>query len=116
MAIDYRQSGIDYRQSNYSYQGAQSHAITAAITGTATVVADVQSIMIAGAITGTGTVTAAITEVAFVAGAITGTGTMNQPVLIRKVPQPDLEISVSNITGSSNAEERQHSLELLVGV
>jgi hypothetical protein len=36
--------------------------------------------------------------------------------LIRKVPQPELTLTVNNITGSSNAEEQQDALTLLVGV
>lgn len=94
----------------------QEQFLTGTATGTAAVTADVQSIMIAGSMSGTAAVTAAITEEAFVTGTVTGTGTVNQPVLIRKVPQPDMTISVTSIVGSSNAEEQQHSLDLLVGV
>ena len=94
----------------------QEQFLTGTTTGTAAVPAAVQSIMIAGSMGGTAAVTAAITEEAFVTGTVTGTGTVNQPVLIRKVPQPDMTISVTSIVGSSNAEEQQHSLDLLVGV
>jgi hypothetical protein len=94
----------------------QEQFLTGAATGTAAVTADVQSIMIAGDITGAATVTATTFEEKFLIAAVTGTGTLNQPVLIRKVPQPELALSVTNVTGSSNAEEQQHTLELLVGV
>ena len=100
MAIDYRQSGIDYRESNYSYQGVESHAIAAAITSTATVAAT-------------------LVEVAIIdAGeaAITATATVVLASLIRKVPQPELTLTVNDIIGSSNAEEQQDTLTLLVGV
>ena len=91
--------------------------LEADVTGTGTAVAAiVRERPITAAVTGTGTVTAAIIEVAYVAGAITGTGTLNQPIIIRKVPQPELTLSVTNITGTGNAEEKQHTLELLVGV
>ena len=100
MAIDYRQSGIDYRSTDYSYQGIQVHAITGAITGTATV-------------------TATLVEVAIIdAGeaAITATATVVLLAVTRKVPQPELTLTIKNITGSSNAEEQQDTLTLLVGV
>ena len=94
----------------------QEQFLTGTATGTATVTADVQSIMIVGSMSGTATVTAATFEEKFLEADVTGTGTLNQPVLIRKVPQPDMTISVTSIVGSSNAEEQQHSLDLLVGV
>ena len=114
--------------------------LTAASTGTATVTAAIiEEAFVAGDVTGTAATVAAIvrerpitavitsaapavadvTHIAIIlAGdaAITGTATLNQPVLIRKVPQPELELSVTNVTGSSNAEEQQHTLKLLVGV
>jgi hypothetical protein len=64
-------------------------------------------------------VTAAIVYEAIIdAGeaAITGTATVVLASLIRKVPQPELVLTVNNITGSSNAEEQQDTLTLLVGV
>ena len=100
MAIDYRQSGIDYRDGDYSYQGVETHAIAAAITSTATVAAT-------------------LVEVAIIdAGeaAITATATVGLAAVVRKVPQPELTLTVNNIIGSSNAEEQQDSLALLVGV
>ena len=97
----------------------QEQFLTGAATGTAAVTADVQSIMITGDMTGAATAVADVTHIAIIlAGdaAVTGTATLNQPVLIRKVPQPELALSVTNVTGSSNAEEQQHTLDLLVGV
>ena len=91
--------------------------LTGAISGTATATgAIVRERPVTAAITGTATVTAAVIEVAYVTGAITGTGTLNQPVLIRKVPQPELVVVISDIVGSSKQEEQQDTLELLVGV
>ena len=136
----YRLKGEKYRSVNYQYRGGDSyetHQVTAAITGSATATAAItEEAFITGAITGSATVTAVVVEEASITGAITGTatvtaatfeekfleadvtgtGTLNQPVLIRKVPQPDMTISVTSIVGSSNAEEQQHSLDLLVGV
>ena len=69
------------------------------------------------AITGTATVTAEVIELASIAGAITGTATVVLASLIRKVPQPELELTVTNVTGSPSDEENaQDTLELLVGV
>jgi hypothetical protein len=71
---------------------------------------------ITAVITSAATVTADVIEVAYITGTITSTATLNQPVLIRKVPQPELILSVTNVTGSSNEQEQQDTLELLVGV
>ena len=63
---------------------------------------------------------AALVEVAIIdAGeaAITATATVALPAVTRKVPQPELVLSVTNVTGSSSSEENaQDTLELLVGV
>ena len=177
----YRLKGEKYRSVNYQYRGGDSyetHAITAAITGSATataallqgqfvtaaitgsataVTAIIEVAGLTAAITGTATVTAAITSAQFMEAAVTGTGTataaivreipveaavtgaatvttaivreipviaavtgtatVNQPVLIHKVPQPELVISITNVTGSPSDEENaQNTLELLVGV
>ena len=49
-------------------------------------------------------------------GVITSTATVVLPFVTRRVPQPELTLTVNNITGSSNAEEQQDTLTLLVGV
>ena len=61
-------------------------------------------------------VAAAIVEVAYIEADITGTATVVLASLIRKVPQPELTLTVNDIIGSSNAEEQQDTLTLLVGV
>ena len=90
--------------------------VTAAVTGTATLNEPVtyEEKFLIGTVAGTATVTADVQSI-MIAGAITGSATL-QAAIIRKVPQPDMTISVTSIVGSSNAEEQQHSLDLLVGV
>jgi hypothetical protein len=121
----------------------ETAGLTAAITGTAQVTAAITSAQfMEAAVTGTGTATAAIvreipipspavaavtvtgaaTVVAAIvreiptAAAITGTATLSQPILTHRVPQPELTLTISNITGSSKDEEQQDTLTLLVGV
>ena len=111
--------------------------IDAAVTGTgAATAAIVREAPITAAITGTGTVTAALIEEAFIeadvaasatvtavidsimiSGGFSGTATLSQPVITHKVPQPELVLSITNVTGSPSDEEKaQDTLELLVGV
>ena len=121
----------------------ESASLTASITGTATVAATIFSAQfVDAAVTGTGAATAAIVrERPILAGeapitstaavtaaivyeaiidageaAITGTATLSQPVIQHRVPQPELTLVVNDITGSSNVEEQQDTLTLLVGV
>ena len=95
----------------------------AAITATATAAAAIVRVrlILAGEapITSTATVAATLIEEAIIdAGeaAITATATVVLAAVVRKVPQPELTLTVNNIIGSSNAEEQQDSLALLVGV
>jgi len=110
--------------------------IDAAVTGTgAATAAIVREVPVTAAITGTGAVTAALVEEAFIEagvvasatvtavidsimirGGFSGVATLSQPIITHKVPQPELTITIKNITGSSNAEELQDTLTLLVGV
>ena len=93
--------------------------ISAAVTGTAAVTAALieEAIIDAGeaAITATATVTADIDSVMIEAD-ITATATVVLASYIHKVPQPELTLSVNDIIGSSNVEEQQDTLTLLVGV
>ena len=76
----YRLKGEKYRSVNYQYRGGDSyetHAITAAITGSATATAAItEEAFITAAITGSATVTAVVVEEAAITGAITGTATV----------------------------------------
>lgn len=92
--------------------------VDAAVTGTgAATAAIVRERPISAAVTGTGTVTAALVEVAYLSGAFLGTATVALPSYIHKVPQPELVLSITNVTGSpSDEESAQDTLELLVGV
>ena len=143
MAIDYRQSGIDYRDEDYSYQGVQTHAIAAALTSTSSitsavfkqafVVAEVASTsaitpaVVVGQfpaypslpISSTSSLTAAAFKQAFIeiaSGAPMASTSAITVEVFRRVPQPELTLSVSNILASSKAEEQQDTLTLLVGV
>jgi len=63
--------------------------------------------------------TSSLTAVAYKWAFIVATTSSTSAITIaiqRRVPQPELTLSVSNILGSSKAEEQQDTLSLLVGV
>lgn len=90
--------------------------ITAAVTGTGTVTAVlIEEAFIEAGVVASATVTAVIDSI-MISGGFSGVATLSQPIITHKVPQPELTITIKNITGSSNAEELQDTLTLLVGV
>ena len=90
--------------------------ITAAITGTGAVTAAlIEEAFIEAGVAASATVTAVIDSI-MISGGFTGTATLSQPIITHRVPQPELTLTISNITASSKNEEQQDTLSLLVGV